>query len=211
MNYIESPPVSITEAEIPSEGYSGPGESSGPYYVNESDCSAQGSSYDYTLTTDTGAPMSPVGYPFSGSVPSDYAMIYRMNLDDAFLNGLNASLIESLTLNASLIGEGGAWQLLLNDNTLISGSDIGNAVESYNDGTQLKDLLRKDSTNYIYLTVKGALVTGPEVSVDCSYLKAKLGFSAQYSTTNYPIRDGNGGQVIHGVVVDSLRPRANGA
>ena len=76
-------------------------------------------------------------------------MIYRMNLDDAFLNGLNASLIESLTLNASLIGEGGAWQLLLNDNTLISGSDIGNAVESYNDGTELKDLLRKDSTNYI--------------------------------------------------------------
>ena len=125
-------------------------------------------------------------------------MVYRMNLDDAFLNGLNASLIESLTLNANLIGEGGAWQLLLNDNSLATGGDIGNAVESYNDGTQLKDLLRKDSTNFVYLTVKGALVTGLSEgsNVDCSYLKAKLEFSAQYSTTNYPIRDGNGGQVI---------------
>ena len=103
-------------------------------------------------------------------------------------------------MNANLIGEGGAWQLLLNDNDLVNGADIGNAVESYNDGTQLKDLLRKDSTNFVYLTVKGALVTGLSdgSSVDCSYLKAKLEFSAQYSTTNYPIRDGNGGQVIHG-------------
>ena len=50
-------------------------------------------------------PLLPVGYSFlnnEASIPSDYAMVYRMNLDDAFLNGLNASLIESLTLNATI-------------------------------------------------------------------------------------------------------------
>ena len=145
----------------------------------------------------------PVAYPFSSNgitIPLDYAMVYRINVDDAFLNGLNAFSINSFTLDTSIIGKGGAWQVFLNTHLLASGAALGNSVELYNDGGELKDKLRNDSTNYLYLSVKGALVTGltSGASVDCSYLKARLNMNANYTTLSYPITGGGGGQVIHG-------------
>ena len=205
MGYLETPSDPLNEAQVSGLSYTGAFQSNGPFYENGSECSTGGgSTYDYTLLTADGVgTLVPVAYPFSSNgitIPLDYAMVYRINVDDAFLNGLNALSVESFTIDTTMIGKGGAWQVFLNTHLLASGAALGNSLELYNDGSELKDKLRNDSTNYLYLSVKGALVTGltSGASVDCSYLKARLNMNANYTTLSYPITGGGGGQVIHG-------------
>ena len=60
-----------------------------------------------------GNPLVPVAYPFifNGiTIPLDYAMIYRVNVDSAFIDGIGFDG-RSPKRRPTLIGKGGAWQL----------------------------------------------------------------------------------------------------
>ena len=65
-------------------------------------------------------------------------MVYRINVDDAFLNGLNALSVDSFTLDTTMIGKGGAWQVFCSMTTAGQWCCSGNALSSYNDGTHSK-------------------------------------------------------------------------
>ena len=96
--------------------------------------------------------------------------------------------LDPFLLNASCHHPPGGGLL---DNTLISGSDISITVSC-----MIKDLL-------LQTVPQSRCPPGSRESVWTVPISRLM----RYSTTNYRI-DGNGGQVIHGVVVDSLRQPA---
>ena len=185
--------------------YGGLSENGGPFYDNGSSCDGgELGSYDYGFGDASGHPLVPVGYPFvfnEITPPANYAMIYRVDLNSAFIDGLQTDSIEALTVNLQVVGSGGAWQLLTNGVVGASGSDLsGSSITSINE-IDIKDALDAGITNYLYLTVREELVSGfgnGGASTDCTYLKAILNFSVRYQEITYPILSGGGGQLIHG-------------